>query len=159
MAFLRPSPPAVTQANTWWCWAACLEILNRAHPNKFPSPIRDQNQWMQEMQNAPAANQILNAHGGLNVHYLPAVLNALGMTGHQWAGPPSNRPDINFIEEKLRISYLLAIYQVTGGSHFVVISGVDANRVLFFNPWNNIGNTSVTHAQVRSAPLIIAWKQ
>lgn len=158
MVFIRPNPPSVTQTNTWWCWAACLEILNRAHPDKFPSPPVSQSEWINEMRTSPNGGLFLNPQGGINVRFLPQILNVLRMTGHQWSGPPTDPPDIDFIEEKLHISYLLAVYPVPGGSHFVIISGVDANRILYFNPWNNIGNTSATHAQVRSRQLIIAWK-
>ena len=158
MAFMRQPPPPVYQSNTWWCWAACLEILNRAHPDKFPPPVRNQSEWMEAMRAAPAASRLLNEHGGLNTHYLPSVLNAIGMVGQQWAGPPTAPPDITFIEQQLRVSYLLALYPVPGGSHFVVIYGVDRQRVHYFNPMTGVGNTSATHAQVRAGRLVIAWK-
>jgi ABC-type bacteriocin/lantibiotic exporter with double-glycine peptidase domain len=159
MVFMRPSPPSVTQANQWWCWAACLEILNRAHPNKFPSPPLTQEQWRNELRALPNADEFLSPQDGLNVHRLPLILNILGMTGHQWQGPPNHRPDISYIENKLHFSYVMAIHTVPGGSHFVIITGVDQSRVFYFDPYNHIGNTSVPHDEIRQARLIIAWKQ
>jgi hypothetical protein len=133
--------------------------LNRAHPDKFPSPPLTQEQWRNELRALPNASEFLSAHDGLNVNRLPMILNILGMTGHQWQGPPNNRPDISYIESKLHFSYVLAIHTVPGGSHFVIVTGVDQTRVLYFDPYNNIGNTAVTHNQIRQARLIIAWKQ
>jgi len=155
---MRSSPPPVTQANVWWCWAACLEILNRAHPTKFPSPPLSQEEWRNEIRALPNADQFLSPQDGLNVNRLPMILNVLGMTGHQWQGPPNNRPDIAYIENKLHLSYLMAVHTVPGGSHFVIITGVDQSRVWYFDPYNHIGYTSITHDQIRQARLIIAWK-
>lgn len=157
MAYMRSAPPVVQQSNLWWCWAACLEILNRAHPNKFAPPVRTQAQWVEAMQQSPVATTALNPQGGLNVRYLPQVFQALGMRGHSWAGPPSNAPDAAFIEDKLHSSYVMACYQVSGGSHFVIIYGVDNARVYYFNPWTNAGRQTATHQQIAASPLIIGW--
>jgi hypothetical protein len=135
-----------------------LEILNRAHPGKFPSPPLTQQQWRDELRSLPNASQFLSPQDGLNVQRLPMILNALGMTGHQWQGPQNDRPDIAYIEDKLHISYLLAVHPVPGGSHFVIIYGVDGSRVHYFDPYNGRGNTSATHAEIRNNRLIIAWK-
>ena len=161
MAYVRPRPaPAVFQSNVWWCWAACLEILNRAHPDRYGTPVRTQNDWIAAMRASPARNRLLNAQDGLNVHYLPSVLNALGMQGHQWRGQAAGDPvDLGFIEQRLRNSYVLAVYPVPGGSHFVVIYGVDNGPVLrYFNPFPGIGYASATQAEVQRSPLMIGWK-
>lgn len=158
MAFIRSSPPVVQQSNLWWCWAACLEILNRAHPNKFPSPIRTQAQWVDEMRQSPVAATALNPQDGLNVRFLPQIFQILGMQGHSWAGPPTSPPDVNVIENRLRSSYVMACHQVPGGSHFVIVYGVDGSgRVYFFNPYTNIGKQTITRQSVASNPLIIGW--
>ncbi len=113
---------------------------------------------MQAMRQSPVAGSALNSQGGLNVRYLPQIFRAIGMSGRIWTGPPSNPPDISFIKRQLQISYLLGCYQVAGGSHFVVISGLDDTHIYFFNPWSSIGNSKIKHTLVRSAPLIIGWK-
>lgn len=162
MSFVRPQPqPPVYQSNTWWCWAACLEMLNRAHPERFGMPVRSQNDWVAAMRASPAANLLLNAHDGINVHYFPAVLNALGMAGRQWRGGTAGDPvDLAYIEQQLRISCLWAVYPVPGGSHFVVIYGVENGGVLrYFNPFPGIGYATAPQSDVQRSPLMIAWKQ
>lgn len=158
MAYSRSAPPTVQQSNLWWCWAACLEILNRVHPNKFPPPARTQAQWVNAMQQSPVANTALNSQGGLNTRFLPQMFQALGMRYHGWLGPPQDSPDVSVIEEKLHLSYVMGCYPVSGGSHFVIIYGVDAlGRIYYFNPWTNVGKSSITRQQAAASPLIIGW--
>jgi len=167
MAFVRPQPsPPVVQSNTWWCWAACLEMLNRAHPERFGMPIRRQNEWVAAMRASPAANRLLSTNDGLNVHYFPQVLTALGMEGHQWRGGSAGDPvDLSFIELQLQVSYLWAVFPVPGGSHFVVIYGVENGRpedgliVRYFNPAPGVGYAKANQAQVQRSPLLIGWKR
>lgn len=170
MAFMRPTPPQIHQTNLWWCWATCFEILNRVHSEKFPPPIRNQSEWVAAMQQSPARNRLLNAQGGINVHYIGEVFAAIGIRGHTFTALNPNsyqnmhdylqlfQQNIAFIEEKLRISYLIGIYPVAGGSHFVVIYGIDDNRLHFFNPWTNVGIASETHRNAQSNRFIIGWK-
>lgn len=158
MAKMRTPPPVVQQSNLWWCWAACLEILNRAHPNKFAPPVRTQEQWVEAVRQMPRLRPALNQQDGFNVQYLGLLFQGLRMQGHSWAGPPTNPPEIAFIEDKIRLSYVMGCYQVPGGSHFVIIYGVDASGTLhYYNPWTNGGNQTATRQQVVSRPLIIGW--
>jgi ABC-type bacteriocin/lantibiotic exporter with double-glycine peptidase domain len=158
MAYSRRPPPRVHQSNEWWCWAACLEILNTAHPEKF-TPIRySQSQWVDWLRNQTAGPQLLNQHGGINTSMLPQVLRALRMGGQVYNGPPGDRPDLAFIEDKLHTSYLMGVRVVRGGSHFVIIYGVDDHNVLYYDPYGRRGNRTMSHETIQSDRLIVAWK-
>lgn len=160
MAYQRPQPPAIRQNNLWWCWAACLEILVAAQPGKFPSPPlpRTQEQWLSALRSSPAGSRVLNEQGGIRMQSFPEVVSQIGMRVHSWAGPPNSRADIDFIEQQLRLSYLLAVRTVSGGSHFVVIYGVTPTHLYYFNPAPGSGYAKITHAEIQAQPLVISWK-
>jgi hypothetical protein len=158
MSFLRNPPAIVVQRNTWWCWAACMEMLNRSHPSKFGTPVRTQAQWVDAMQASPVAHVALNRQQGINMRYFPQFTSALGMQFHGWI-PPNSTPDLAFAERKLHRSLLLAVIPSSGGnSHFIVIWGFDNQRVYYTDPTPGQGRKTAPFSLVRRQPLLIAWK-
>ena len=149
MSYIRTPPIPVVQTSAWWCWAAYMEMINRAHPAKFTAPVRNQAHWVADMQASPAANTALNQHGGLNTHFFGQFTQALRMQFRVWTGPPANAPDLAFAEVKLHKSLLLAAYQVPGGSHFVVIHGFDGTHVRYTNPQPQ-GGRSASYVRTNS---------
>ncbi len=158
MSFLRNPPTLVVQQNPWWCWAACMEMINRAHPSKFDSPIKNQAQWVAAMQASPVANTALNSQQGLNLRFFGQFTNALKMMFQGWV-PPTSHPDLEFAEYKLHSSLLLAIIPSTAtDSHFVVIWGFDNQQVFYTDPAPGQGHRIAPYSLVQQNRLLIAWK-
>lgn len=158
MSFLQNPPTLVVQQNTWWCWAACMEMLNRTYPAKFGTPVKNQAQWVATMQSSPVANTALNSQQGLNLHYFGQFATALGLMYHGWI-PPNTTPDLAFAETKLRTSLLLAIIPSTAtDSHFVVIWGFDNQQVFYTDPAPGQGHRIAPYSLVQQNRLLIAWK-
>ncbi len=158
MAFKRIPPILVVQNNAWWCWAACMEMINRAHPEKFSGTIRNQSEWIAAMQASPVAHVALNSHDGLNMSFFGQFTNAIGMLFNGWIGPPAGIPDLAFAESKLHHSLLLAAFRVPGGCHFVVIHSFDGSHVGYTNPAPGTGEQRTDYSRIQSGPLMIAWK-
>lgn len=135
----------------WWCWAACIEMLSRLNPAAFGG-IQAQAQVRAD----PALQPCLNPQGGLNTMG-GAGLNGLsaryGLRWHVWTTHP---PDPALIEQRLQQSHLLGIYQVPGGSHFVVIYGINPTTLFIVNPMG--GAQQIPLSTVISHPLVIGWK-
>jgi hypothetical protein len=152
MAFTRAVPTQVVQHNMWWCWAACVEMMSRLNPSGFGG-IKTQEQVRFD----PAIQPYLTPQGGINT--VGGVgLNALSVRyGFRWYVWTVHTPDPAVIEQRLHLSHLLGIYQVPGGSHFVVIYGIDQTNLYVVNPLGG-GTRHIALSAITSHPLVIGWK-